>query len=78
MDMSPQGSVANGHQQMQQAIPKRGQRACTACRKGKNRCEGEVCTLLLASLPVALLTGPLSPSGPASLLQLGPLSSLPT
>lgn len=27
---------------MQQAsIPKRGARACTACRKGKNRCEGE-------------------------------------
>ena len=23
-------------------IPKRGARACTACRKGKNRCEGEV------------------------------------
>ena len=23
-------------------IPKRGSRACTACRKGKNRCEGEV------------------------------------
>lgn len=22
-------------------IPKRGARACTACRKGKNRCEGE-------------------------------------
>lgn len=25
-----------------QHIPKRGARACTACRKGKNRCEGEV------------------------------------
>lgn len=24
------------------SIPKRGARACTACRKGKNRCEGEV------------------------------------
>ena len=23
-------------------IPKRGARACTSCRKGKNRCEGEV------------------------------------
>ena len=23
-------------------IPKRGARACTNCRKGKNRCEGEV------------------------------------
>ncbi|KAI0355676.1 hypothetical protein OH77DRAFT_1589675 [Trametes cingulata] len=25
-------------------IPKRGARACTNCRKGKNRCEGEVST----------------------------------
>lgn len=24
------------------STPKRGARACTACRKGKNRCEGEV------------------------------------
>jgi hypothetical protein len=37
MDDSPSASSANpGH------IPKRGARACTACRKGKNRCEGEV------------------------------------
>ena len=42
MDMSPQDSPSNGHPSMNQAIPKRGQRACTACRKGKNRCEGEV------------------------------------
>lgn len=28
----------------QSSIPKRGARACTACRKGKNRCEGEVCS----------------------------------
>ena len=28
-------------------IPKRGQRACTACRKGKNRCEGEVSLVLI-------------------------------
>ncbi|KAG6375469.1 hypothetical protein JVT61DRAFT_3027 [Boletus reticuloceps] len=26
-------------------ISKRGARACTACRKGKNRCEGEVSSL---------------------------------
>ena len=26
-------------------VPKRGARACTACRKGKNRCEGEVCII---------------------------------
>ena len=28
--------------QQQPHIPKRGARACTSCRKGKNRCEGEV------------------------------------
>jgi hypothetical protein len=27
---------------LQQVITKRGARACTACRKGKNRCEGDV------------------------------------
>ena len=32
--MSP--SVPSAH------LPKRGARACTNCRKGKNRCEGEV------------------------------------
>ncbi|KAJ7925303.1 hypothetical protein B0H13DRAFT_2229765 [Mycena leptocephala] len=31
----PSASQNNSH------IPKRGARACTACRKGKNRCEGE-------------------------------------
>ena len=37
MDESPTTPGASpGH------IPKRGARACTACRKGKNRCEGEV------------------------------------
>ncbi|KAI0305541.1 hypothetical protein B0F90DRAFT_1808783 [Multifurca ochricompacta] len=36
MDESPTApSTTSGH------IPKRGARACTACRKGKNRCEGE-------------------------------------
>ena len=30
-------------------IPKRGARACTNCRKGKNRCEGEVSRLCLPS-----------------------------
>ncbi|KIO30710.1 hypothetical protein M407DRAFT_20239 [Tulasnella calospora MUT 4182] len=32
---------ANGTNGPQSHIPKRGARACTACRKGKNRCEGE-------------------------------------
>ncbi|PFH51472.1 hypothetical protein AMATHDRAFT_40081 [Amanita thiersii Skay4041] len=34
-------SPAQLHSQPQVHIPKRGARACTACRKGKNRCEGE-------------------------------------
>ncbi|KAI0793208.1 hypothetical protein C8Q75DRAFT_712840 [Abortiporus biennis] len=41
---SPQSSTAGQSSQAQQPpvhIPKRGARACTACRKGKNRCEGE-------------------------------------
>ncbi|EJD03045.1 uncharacterized protein FOMMEDRAFT_20217 [Fomitiporia mediterranea MF3/22] len=37
---SPTASFASG-QSPQVHIPKRGARACTACRKGKNRCEGE-------------------------------------
>jgi hypothetical protein len=37
-------SVENGRISAQ--IPKRGARACTACRKGKNRCEGEVSRLV--------------------------------
>ena len=32
----PASQIPPGH------IPKRGARACTACRKGKNRCEGDV------------------------------------
>ncbi|KAF8161081.1 hypothetical protein B0H34DRAFT_781703 [Crassisporium funariophilum] len=34
-------SADNMSQQQSPHIPKRGARACTACRKGKNRCEGE-------------------------------------
>jgi len=55
--------VSNGQQQMQQAIPKRGQRACTACRKGKNRCEGEVSASEEDS-GLSLLTAPLLPARP--------------
>ncbi len=39
------GMAAEGPASPQQSsahIPKRGARACTSCRKGKNRCEGEV------------------------------------
>ncbi|RDB16943.1 Transcriptional activator of proteases prtT [Hypsizygus marmoreus] len=34
-------SAGPAHPQPAPHIPKRGARACTACRKGKNRCEGE-------------------------------------
>ncbi|CAE6419570.1 unnamed protein product [Rhizoctonia solani] len=34
-------SAASAQAHMPTGIPKRGARACTACRKGKNRCEGE-------------------------------------
>jgi hypothetical protein len=45
-------------------IPKRGARACTACRKGKNRCEGEV--RIYKRIPSrATDVWPASPSGPA-------------
>ena len=40
-------SMATSSQQ-QPHIPKRGARACTSCRKGKNRCEGEVRPVFLA------------------------------
>ncbi|KAF7376147.1 Transcriptional activator of proteases prtT [Mycena sanguinolenta] len=57
MSLSPTASVSNGSENAAKRrrtadnpdpgvpqnshIPKRGARACTACRKGKNRCEGE-------------------------------------
>ncbi|KAH7888855.1 hypothetical protein F5I97DRAFT_1802840 [Phlebopus sp. FC_14] len=41
MSHSPEGSAHATPQQQPVHIPKRGARACTACRKGKNRCEGE-------------------------------------
>ena len=71
----------SGGSQSQQHIPKRGARACTNCRKGKNRCEGEVSSLSLAVVrparsPMARLPRP----GPAhyhhrSLASLQALSS---
>ncbi|KAF8893354.1 hypothetical protein BD779DRAFT_1505746 [Infundibulicybe gibba] len=36
-----QPTESPAHSQSTTHIPKRGARACTACRKGKNRCEGE-------------------------------------
>ena len=48
-------------------IPKRGARACTNCRKGKNRCEGEVSRLCL---PSRACKGPLGAASPPSSRQL--------
>ncbi|KAL5485143.1 hypothetical protein ACEPAI_7785 [Sanghuangporus weigelae] len=38
---TPTPNYAQGQTPLSVHIPKRGARACTACRKGKNRCEGE-------------------------------------
>ena len=47
-------------------IPKRGARACTACRKGKNRCEGDVSPSCFGPPPPVLTpAGPPPPPGPA-------------
>lgn len=45
-------------------IPKRGARACTACRKGKNRCEGEVRTTCRIFRPALLTVARLPPPRP--------------
>ena len=47
--------------QQQPHIPKRGARACTSCRKGKNRCEGEVRPVLPVRYP-STHRGPSIPS----------------
>lgn len=63
----PQNPVVGSH------APKRGARACTACRKGKNRCEGEVSSssaLYTSPACAAALRPcvewPVTPPGPAS------------
>lgn len=67
MQQQAQGQIPPGH------IPKRGARACTACRKGKNRCEGEVkCPLLSAVGPSLTRTGPPPPPGPGLSLSPSP------
>ena len=60
--------------QQQSHIPKRGARACTSCRKGKNRCEGEVRTVFLVLL--SLTEARQYRSRPGS-LSTASLSSLP-
>lgn len=67
------GDLSMAASSQQPHIPKRGARACTACRKGKNRCEGEVRPVFLARYfhlqrPVNTVAGP----------ALGSLSSMPT
>jgi hypothetical protein len=56
-------------QSSQAHIPKRGARACTSCRKGKNRCEGEVSVPATFQLSL-LLTGPFIRTGPGTLSHL--------
>jgi hypothetical protein len=46
-------------------IPKRGARACTNCRKGKNRCEGEVSKPSVVAVARVPAHGPRSRPGPA-------------
>jgi len=57
---APPPTPTNGNNPGQH-VPKRGARACTACRKGKNRCEGEVSRFLLATYLEYSLTNIQSP-----------------
>ena len=73
--MIGQGDMSMAASSQQQShIPKRGARACTSCRKGKNRCEGEVRTVFLVLL--SLTEARLYRSRPGS-LSTASLSSLP-
>ncbi|CAG8731537.1 6841_t:CDS:2, partial [Acaulospora colombiana] len=90
-NMNPNNSLVPGNGQLmsnqansviiqQASIPKRGARACTACRKGKNRCEGEVRRANSSSTPASTVN-PL-PSPPHTVLagrspSSGPFSTLP-
>ncbi|KAF7793852.1 hypothetical protein EIP86_004973 [Pleurotus ostreatoroseus] len=73
-DMPPAtGDSASGQGMSPQPahIPKRGARACTNCRKGKNRCEGEVALPVpLCSLGTAPPPGPAPPQAPCRRCQL--------
>jgi len=69
-------SMAASSQQQQPHIPKRGARACTSCRKGKNRCEGEVRPRL--SCPLFPLTEARQYRSRPGSLSTGSLSSMPS
>lgn len=79
-----QGNLSQGPPPSPAHIPKRGARACTACRKGKNRCEGEVSRPFSISIFRRGLNAPRRPdprhhgplTRPARLRPLGTLSSL--
>lgn len=80
---SPQDQTSN--QQLltptpQAHIPKRGARACTACRKGKNRCEGEVRLLPRARFPSSRCLSLARILRPARLIDLlaGSMSTMST
>lgn len=78
--MAQSSSVDPQAQQSPSHIPKRGARACTSCRKGKNRCEGDVSPFVPIgpNVPFHSLR-PASPvPGPAFSLTTGSLSSLPS
>lgn len=66
MSLDHPSSAGPGHGQATQHIPKRGARACTACRKGKNRCEGEVSLVNGLHRPALLTERPASPSRPGT------------
>lgn len=59
----------------QSSIPKRGARACTACRKGKNRCEGDVSDLSLQA-PAAAVVVVAAAKGMLDIGERGPLDPL--
>jgi len=58
-------NVESPAQQSPGHIPKRGARACTNCRRGKNRCEGEVKYPVYLSVPLFAHRGPQPRPGPA-------------
>ena len=64
---APSEAPAQPQSQSPVHMPKRGARACTACRKGKNRCEGEVCSFPHPTYRA--IDWPVLPPGPASLCQ---------
>ncbi|KAG8890381.1 hypothetical protein FRB98_008956 [Tulasnella sp. 332] len=62
---SMNGNGLNGHSDHNGShVPKRGARACTACRKGKNRCEGDLTGTVCVFEKPERKAGPSTPSNP--------------